>query len=61
MRDTLVQHGASGVIPAKATRLTQRNYDENLYADRNKVERFFGRRKEARCFATRYEKTTTSF
>jgi len=32
-----------------------------LYADRNKVERFFGRLKEARGFATRYEKTATSF
>jgi transposase len=28
-------------------------YDQNLYADRNKVERFFGRLKEASGFATR--------
>ncbi|WP_394370056.1 transposase [Hymenobacter piscis] len=32
-----------------------------MYADRNKVERFFGRLKEARGFATRYEKTATCF
>lgn len=59
--DTLAQHEAEAVIPPKTTRLDQRRYDENLYADRNKVERFFGRLKEARGFATRYEKTATSF
>ena len=52
---------ATAVIPPKASRLDQRAYDENLYADRNKVERFFGRLKEARGFATRYDKTATSF
>lgn len=59
--DALVQYGAEAVIPPKASRLEQRHYDKNLYADRNKVERFFGRLKEARGFATRYEKTATSF
>jgi len=59
--DTLAQQQAEAVIPPKANRLDQRQYDENLYADRNKVERFFGRLKEARGFATRYEKTATSF
>ena len=55
------RHGAAPVIPPKANRLDQREYDEHLYADRNKVARFFGRLKEARGFATRYEKTATSF
>ncbi|TYZ12001.1 transposase [Hymenobacter lutimineralis] len=36
-------------------------YDQNLYADRSKAERFFGRLKEARGCATRYEKNATSF
>jgi transposase len=53
--------GAELVIPPKSTRTIQRPYDANLYADRNKVERFFGRLKEARGFATRYDKTATSF
>ena len=61
VRDTLAQHQAEAVIPPKANRLDQRGYDETLYADRNKVERFFGRLKEARGFATRSEKTATSF
>lgn len=52
---------AQPVIPPKASRRDQRAYDENLYADRNKFERFFGRLKEARGFATRYEKTAVSF
>lgn len=58
---TLVDQAAEAVIPPKASRLDQRAYDDNLYADRNKIERFFGRLKEARGFATRYEKTAVSF
>ena len=54
------QHAAA-VIPPKSNRLDQRTYDRNLSADRNKIERFFGRLKEARGFATRYEKTAVSF
>jgi len=54
------QHAAAA-IPPKSSRLDQRAYDRNLYADRNKIERFFGRLKEARGFATRYEKTAVSF
>ncbi|MBO0360809.1 IS5 family transposase [Hymenobacter sp. BT186] len=57
----VAQHAAEVVIPPKANRLNQRDYDENLYADRNKIERFFGRLKEVRGVATRYEKTATSF
>ena len=53
--------GAVPVIPAKRTRKHPRGHDQTLYADRNKAERFFGRLKEARGFATRYEKTAGSF
>ena len=49
------------VIPPKSSRNERRAYDQNLYADRNKAERFFGRLKEARGFATRYDKTAVSF
>lgn len=55
------QAGAQAVIPPKANRLEQRAYDENLYADRNKVERFFNRLKHYRRLATRYEKTARNF
>jgi transposase len=60
VRAAVARLGAEPVIPPKALRLHQRPYDANLYADRTKVERFFGRLKEARGFATRYEKTATS-
>ena len=52
---------AEPVIPSKTSRNEPRRYDQNLYADRNKAERFFGRLKEARGLATRYEKTAVSF
>lgn len=52
---------AEPVIPSKTSRNEPRPYDPNLYADRNKAERFFGRLKEARGVATRYEKTAVSF
>jgi transposase len=34
----------------------QQAYDKNPYANRNKVERFFGRLKEVRDIATCYDK-----
>ncbi|RZK30519.1 MAG: hypothetical protein EOO63_06530, partial [Hymenobacter sp.] len=46
----IARHEAEAVIPPKANRGKQRPYDENLYADRNNVEPFFGRLKEARGF-----------
>ena len=48
--------GAAAVIPPKSNRTVQRAYDANLYADRNKIERLFGRLKHYRRVATRYEK-----
>lgn len=52
---------AEAVIPPKRNRKVQRGYDRNLYADRNKVERFFGRLKHYRRIATRYEKTARNY
>jgi putative transposase len=49
------------VIPAKKNRLEPRLIDENLYKDRNKVERYFNKLKQYRRAATRYEKTAASF
>lgn len=49
------------VIPSKKNRLEQRAIDENLYKDRNKVERYFNKLKQYRRVATRYEKTAVSF
>lgn len=49
------------VIPPKGNRLEQRDYDLNLYKDRNKIERFFNLLKRYRRIATRYDKTAASF
>ena len=49
------------VIPAKKNRLEPRPIDENLYKDRNKVERYFNKLKQYRRVATRYDKTAVSF
>ena len=59
--EAISQHQAQPVIPSKSSRNEPQAYDQNLYADRNKAERFFGRLQEARGFATRYEKTAISF
>ncbi|MFC7666489.1 IS5 family transposase [Hymenobacter humi] len=55
------QTGAALVVPSKRSRRVARVLDRNLYADRNKVERFFNRLKQYRRLATRYEKTGASF
>ena len=53
--------GAEAVIPPKKNRKVQRVYDKNLYADRNKVERFIGRIKHYRRIATRYDKKAQNY
>ena len=54
--EQIAEAGAAAVIPSKANRVEAREIDRNLYADRNKIERFFGRLKRYRRVATRYEK-----
>ena len=54
--------GVEAVIsPKRNRREPHREYDRNLHADRNKVERFIGRIKQYRRVATRYEKTASSY
>jgi transposase len=52
---------AEAVIPSRRNRKEQRQIDDNLYKDRNKVERFFNRLKHYRRVATRYEKTARNY
>ena len=52
---------AEAVIPSRRNRKEQREIDENLYQDRNKVERFFNRLKHYRRIATRYDKTARNY
>ena len=53
--------GAEAVIPSLSNRKEQRAYDKDLYQDRNLAERFWGKIKQHRRVATRYEKTARNF
>jgi len=53
--------GAQPVIPPKANRKIPREYDSELYKERNHVERMFNRIKHWRRVATRYDKTASAF
>ena len=55
------EKGIAVVIPNRPNRLEPIPLDEDSYRDRNKIERFFGRMKQYRRLATRYDKTVVSF
>jgi transposase len=52
---------AVAVIPNRPNRVQPVPLDDEYYADRNKIERFFNRLKQYRRLATRYDKTALSF
>jgi transposase len=52
---------AKAVIPPKANRKVQREYDRHQYRNRNVIERFFARIKQFRRIATRYDKLASRF
>jgi transposase len=54
-------NGAQAVIPPKRNRKEPRAYDEHLYKERNKVERFIRLLEQYRRVATRYEKTDPNY
>lgn len=53
--------GAKAVIPPRATRKIQRDYDRQLYKQRNLIERAFNRLKQFRRIATRYDRKAAYF
>ncbi len=62
IRDMIWEQGAIDVIPPKANRKLPAEFDAEIYRERNKIERFFGRLKASfRRIATRYEKTSRNF
>jgi transposase len=52
---------AIAVIPLKSNRIIHREYDKELYKERNFVERLFNKLKKFRMAATRYDRTTAAF
>ena len=61
VRASLLLKGILPVIPPKANRKQAINCDYRAYKDRNRVERMFGKLKQQRRIATRYDKTVLSF
>ena len=53
--------GAMAVIPPKKNRIFKREYDKDIYKERNLAERFINRIKQFRRVATRYDKTARNF
>jgi transposase len=49
------------VIPPKANRKIQRDYDKELYKARHLIENFFAKLKLFRAIATRYDNTARNF
>ena len=53
--------GTAQNIPPKANRRWKNCFSPYLYRDRNAIERMFGRIKDYRRIATRYDKLATNF
>jgi transposase len=61
IRDDLHARGAAAVIPPKANRKSVLAFDKELYKARSAVECTINLLKQARRFATRYEKTLRNY
>jgi len=59
--EPLAAAGKAAVIPSKANRKLQRDYDRDLYKARHLIENFFAKIKQFRAIATRYDKTARNF
>ena len=60
-RNLLMARRIQPVIPAKSNRKTHIPHDKILYRQRNTIERMFGRIKDWRRVATRYDKLARNF
>ena len=60
-RVLIAEQGAEAVIPCNPTRKITIPYDAVAYRQRNLIERMFGRIKDFRRIATRYDKLARNF
>ena len=59
--ENLLLRGILPIIPPRSNRKTPVHPDYRRYQDRNRIERMFGKLKQQRHIATRYDKTVLSF
>ena len=60
-RQALADLDIEPCIPGRANRNEPIDYDEDLYKQRNRIERMFGRLKDWRRIATRYDRCAHAF
>ena len=60
-RRRIAATGAAACVPPPKSRKRPFPYDEGIYRNRNQVERLFGRLKQCRKVATRYEKRPDTY
>lgn len=53
--------GATAVIPPRRSRKVARDFDRDVYKERNQIERFFNKLKQFRRVATRYDKLLANY
>ena len=53
--------GAAPLIPPRSNRITPREYEKEIYKERNLVECLFQKLKEYRRVATRYERLVVNY
>ena len=61
LREWLMDRGTQPVIPPRKNRKIQYEYDKTLYKQRNIIERTFGRIKDFRRIATRFDRNVKNF
>jgi len=59
--DTVLDMNAEVVIPPRSRRKNPREYDTDLYKERNIIERMFNKMKNFRRIATRYDKLGAAY
>ena len=60
-RESLLTLGITPCIPPRKNRKSQIHYDKVLYKQRHKIENMFGRLKDWRRIATRYDRCAHTF
>ena len=60
-RAALIERGIKPCIPPKKERKVQLAYDKTLYRTRHKIENMFGKLKDWRRIATRYDRCAHTF